>query len=147
MLAAPGVSCVCSDVSRSKSDRVRVENALCRLIRVTAHGADDVRTVFWRTTGMAPASSAITPDAWPAFSIRSAWRLSFWIVCAVSATHPDFLVTQGFLANLAVSRPEEPGARAAPCLPSGPPAKGADDETLSVKRIGLHFHHTREAFP
>ena len=50
MLAAPGVSCVCSDVPRSKSDRVRVENALCRSIRVTANGADDVRTVFWRTT-------------------------------------------------------------------------------------------------
>jgi hypothetical protein len=36
MLAAPGVSCVCSDVSRSKSDRVRVENARCRSIRVAA---------------------------------------------------------------------------------------------------------------
>jgi hypothetical protein len=51
MLAAPGVSCVCSDVPRSKSDRVGVENALCRSIRVTASGADDARTVFWRTTG------------------------------------------------------------------------------------------------
>jgi hypothetical protein len=51
MLAAPGVSCACSDVPRSKSDRVRVESARCRLIRVTAKGADDVRTVFWRTTG------------------------------------------------------------------------------------------------
>ena len=51
MLAAPGVSCVCSDVPRAKSDRVRVEHALCRSIRVTANGADDVRTVFWRTTG------------------------------------------------------------------------------------------------
>src|SRR5437870_5494126 len=51
MLAAPGVRCVCSDVPRSKSDRVRVENALCRPIRLTARGADDVRTAFWRTTG------------------------------------------------------------------------------------------------
>jgi hypothetical protein len=50
MLAAPGVSGVCSDVSRSKSDRVRVENALCRAIRITANGADDMRTVYWRTT-------------------------------------------------------------------------------------------------
>ena len=50
MLAAPGVRCVCSDAPRSKSDRVRVENALCRSIRVTAYGADDVRMVFWRTT-------------------------------------------------------------------------------------------------
>ena len=53
MLTASGVSCVCSDVPRSKSDRVRVENALCRSIRVTANGADDVRTVFWRTTAIA----------------------------------------------------------------------------------------------
>jgi hypothetical protein len=30
---------------------VRVEKVLCRSIRVTANGADDVRTVFWRTTG------------------------------------------------------------------------------------------------
>ena len=44
MLAAPGVSCVCSDVPRSKSDRVRVENALCRSIRVPANGANDVRS-------------------------------------------------------------------------------------------------------
>ena len=50
MLAAPGVSCVCSDVPRSNPDRVRVENALGRSIRVTANGADDVRTIFWRTT-------------------------------------------------------------------------------------------------
>ena len=51
MLAAPGVSGVCSDVPRSTSDRVRVENALYRSIRATANGADDLRTVFWRTTG------------------------------------------------------------------------------------------------
>jgi hypothetical protein len=46
-----GASCVCSERSRSNSDRARVENALCRSIRVTANGAHDVRTVFWRTTG------------------------------------------------------------------------------------------------
>ena len=34
MLAVPGVSRVGSDVPRAKSDRVRVENALCRSIRV-----------------------------------------------------------------------------------------------------------------
>ena len=52
MRAALGVSCVCSNVPRAKSDRVRVENALCRSIRVPAHGAEEVRTVFWRTTGI-----------------------------------------------------------------------------------------------
>ena len=51
MLAALGVSCVCSGVPRAKSDRVRVENALCRSIRVAANGANNVRTAFWRTTG------------------------------------------------------------------------------------------------
>jgi hypothetical protein len=50
MLAGPGVTGVGSDVSRSKSDRVRIEHARCRSIRITANGADDVRTVYWRTT-------------------------------------------------------------------------------------------------
>ena len=51
MPAAPGVSCVCSDVPRSKSYRVRVENALRRSSESALMGADDVRTAFWRTTG------------------------------------------------------------------------------------------------
>ena len=35
---ALGVSRVCSDVPRSQSDPVRIENALCRSIRVSADG-------------------------------------------------------------------------------------------------------------
>ena len=50
VVVAPGVSCGCSHVPPAKSDRVRVENALCQSIRVNANGANDVRTVFWRTT-------------------------------------------------------------------------------------------------
>jgi hypothetical protein len=50
-LGAPGVSCVCSDVPRLKSDRVRVENALANRSEVTVNGANDVRTVFGETTG------------------------------------------------------------------------------------------------
>ena len=46
MVAAPGASCVCSDVPRSNSDRARVENARFRSIRIPANGADDVRTAF-----------------------------------------------------------------------------------------------------
>lgn len=68
MLAAPGVSCVCSDVPRSKSDRVRVENALCRSIRVTANGADGVRTVFWRTTESIGGLKVIADNGW--FAVR-----------------------------------------------------------------------------
>ena len=40
-----------ADVPRWKSDRVRLENALSRSIRVRANGANGERTIFWRTTG------------------------------------------------------------------------------------------------
>jgi hypothetical protein len=59
MLAAPGVRCICSDVPRSKSDRVRVENGLTDRAELPLTGADDVRTVFWRTT---PQFVRQTPD-------------------------------------------------------------------------------------
>jgi hypothetical protein len=50
-MRAPGVSFLGSDIQCSKINRGRVENALCRSIRGTANGPDDVRTVFLRTTG------------------------------------------------------------------------------------------------
>lgn len=40
-----------SDAPRSKSDRVRVEHAL-PIDLSPANGAPDVRTVFWRSTGI-----------------------------------------------------------------------------------------------
>jgi hypothetical protein len=57
-----GVGCGCSHVPRSNSDRVRVENARCRSIRVLGTGADDVRTVFWRTTGSKAGARPCDPD-------------------------------------------------------------------------------------
>jgi hypothetical protein len=82
MLAAPGVSRVSSDVPRSKSDRVRVENVRCRSIRVTANGADDVRTAFWRTTGLALA-----------IELKHQWLVT-WLV--VSALWICFALTSAF---------------------------------------------------